>query len=341
MREFGGFIEDANLMDLPLLGRRFTWYHANGRSMSRIDRFLVSPEWLEMWGDCLVWVCPRDISDHCPLILKNNNNVWGPKPFRFNNHWIENKHFMEVVEACWREQEVSGWMGYVLQAKLRCLKLRLKDWSMVEFGNVENKVKILIENIQELDLRGEITGLASHEMIARKELFVEFWKLQKYRETIIFQRSKSKWLRQGDAKSSFFHRCVIARSKRNVISALRVENLWFESPSQIQEAVVNYFSNHFKASNTIYPSLEGVPFPVLSVEENMFLTAPFSLEEIHKVVIESDGDKSPGPDGFNFAFVKSCWELLKSEIRILFDQFHGIGNLPKSFLFYFVALIPK
>jgi hypothetical protein len=58
-------------------------------------------------------------------------------------------------------------------------------------------------------------------------------------------------------------------------------------------------------------------------------------------VKDSDGNKSPGPDGFNNAFLKNCWELIKGEIRIMFDQFHDIGSLPKSFLSYFVALIPK
>jgi hypothetical protein len=50
MRAFHGFIDDLDLIDLPLLGRRFTWFHANGRLMSRIDRMLVSPDWLDRWG---------------------------------------------------------------------------------------------------------------------------------------------------------------------------------------------------------------------------------------------------------------------------------------------------
>ncbi|MCI25702.1 transposon TX1 putative protein, partial [Trifolium medium] len=91
---------------------------------------------------------------------------------------------------------------------------------------------------------------------------------------------------------------------------------------------------------SIRPNLDGVSFPSVSLEENLLLTAHFSLEEIHKVVRESDGNKSPGPDGFNFAFLKSCWDLLKGEIRIMFDQY-GIGSLPKSLLAYFVTLIPK
>jgi hypothetical protein len=65
------------------------------------------------------------------------------------------------------------------------------------------------------------------------------------------------------------------------------------------------------------------------------------LEEIEEVVKECDGNKSPGPDGFNFNFVKSFWSLMKDEVRILFDQFHANANLPKSFSSYFVTLIPK
>jgi hypothetical protein len=33
--------------------------------------------------------------------------------------------------------------------------------------------------------------------------------------------------------------------------------------------------------------------------------------EIEAVVKESDGNKSPGPDGFNFGFVKEFWYLIK------------------------------
>jgi len=37
--------------------------------------------------------------------------------------------------------------------------------------------------------------------------------------------------------------------------------------------------------------------------------APFTLDEIDEVLADCDGDKSPGPDGFKFAFVKIFWYL--------------------------------
>jgi hypothetical protein len=82
-------------------------------------------------------------------------------------------------------------------------------------------------------------------------------------------------------------------------------------------------------------------FPSVSGGGNFLLEAPFSLEEIEEVVMYSDGNKSPGPDDYNFAFVKSFWYLIKGEVRILFDQFHGNAKLPKGLLSYFIALIPK
>lgn len=42
---FNRLIEDSCLVDLPLQGRRFTWYRGDGKSMSRIDRFLLSERW--------------------------------------------------------------------------------------------------------------------------------------------------------------------------------------------------------------------------------------------------------------------------------------------------------
>jgi hypothetical protein len=90
--EFREFISQMELVDLPLLGRQFTWFHTNGIAMSRLDRVLISPEWVTLWGNPCVWVAARDVSDHCLIILRYNNDDWGAKPFRFNNYWLQNKN---------------------------------------------------------------------------------------------------------------------------------------------------------------------------------------------------------------------------------------------------------
>jgi hypothetical protein len=43
MTKFSNFISEQGLMDLLLAGGSFTW--SNNSSWSRLDRFLVSPDW--------------------------------------------------------------------------------------------------------------------------------------------------------------------------------------------------------------------------------------------------------------------------------------------------------
>jgi hypothetical protein len=341
MREFGDFINFMELVDLPVLGRKYTWFHPNGRSMSRIDRCLLSEDWLNEWGVCSLWVLPRDISDHCPLLLKRNNCDWGPRPFRFNNHWLVHKDYKKVVEETWRSQTVNGWMGFILREKLKSIKNRLKVWSKEEFGGMDDRISSLIDEIHDLDVKSEEIGLLGDEVVLRKSKFSNLWNLLKSKEAILFQRSRSKWLREGDANSKYFHGCVKARAKRNSIVALKVGDIWVDSPPLVRLAVEQFFANHFSSPDMARPRLDGVNFPMISDDDNCGLTAPFCLEEIELVVKECDGNKSPGPDGFNFNFIKDSWDLLKGDIRILFDQFHGNECLPKSFLSYFVTLIPK
>jgi hypothetical protein len=43
----------------------------------------------------------------------------------------------------------------------------------------------------------------------------------------------------------------------------------------------------------------------VSPEENAFLVAPYSEEEIRKAVFQMENNKAPGPDGFHATFYQS------------------------------------
>jgi hypothetical protein len=339
--EFSDFVRSSDLMDLPILGRKFTWFHPNGSTMSRIDRMLVNDDWLLLWNNPTLWVLPRSVSDHCSLIVRYSGFDWGPKPFRFNNHWLLNNNFHGVVEDYWRNCNFTGWMAVILKEKLKGLKSILRVWNKENYGQMDSKMNNLIEDIKRLDLKSESLGISEEEVLLHKRKFSEMWQHRRCKESTIRQQSRQTWLREGDSNSRFFHASVKSRGKRNLISALQVGETWLESPADIRQATVDYFKLKFSTVSCLRPKLDGVSFPSLSEEENCWLTRPFALEELESMVKECDGNKSPGPDGFNFAFVKALWNVFKGEIRIMFDQFHGIGSLPKSFTSYFVALIPK
>jgi hypothetical protein len=341
MVEFDDFVESLELIDMPLIGRSFTWFHPNGLTMSRIDRVLLSQDWNVSWGNPNVWVLPRDVSDHCPIVVRYSDSDWGPKPFRFNNFWLQNQSFKRLVANTWESQSFTGWMGFILKERLKGLKVAIKEWSKEVMGNPEVKKKTLVAEILALDNKSEFVGLSQVEVVLRKAKFDELWRLLKSIDASIFHRSRSKWLKAGDANTAYFHSRLKARRKSNGLLALQTPSGFAEGPVQVRAATVEFFKAHFACSDWVRPTLDGLQFPVLSDANNETLVAPFTAEEIDDVIMSCDGFKSPGPDGFNFAFIKSIWELMKGEVRVLFDQFHGNVCLPSSIFSYFITLIPK
>ncbi|XP_028116127.1 uncharacterized protein LOC114313894 [Camellia sinensis] len=70
MTDFNGLIDQLSLVDLPMLGRSFTWCNdQDGERWSRIDRFLLDSRWFEEYL-FKQWGLPKSISDHCPVLLK-------------------------------------------------------------------------------------------------------------------------------------------------------------------------------------------------------------------------------------------------------------------------------
>lgn len=97
MSDFASFINDSQLLDLQLGGRKYTWYKTNGKSMSRLDRFLLSQDMANLLGNCSQTELKRSFSDHCPIILKSDNRDWGRRPFRVLNCWTEQADFSKLA----------------------------------------------------------------------------------------------------------------------------------------------------------------------------------------------------------------------------------------------------
>lgn len=51
------------------------------------------------------------------------------------------------------------------------------------------------------------------------------------------------------------------------------------------------------------------------------LTTPFTHAEIDDVVKEMPADRAPGPDGFNGAFLKAGWPIIRTDFYQLCEEF--------------------
>ena len=71
------------------------------------------------------------------------------------------------------------------------------------------------------------------------------------------------------------------------------------------------------------------------------LVGRFEEEKVREAIWDCGSDKSPGPDGLNFKFIKKFWKIFKPDILRFLDEFYVNGIFPKGGNASFIALIPK
>ena len=148
IKGFNEFIESNLLLDLPIVGKNFTWFRSNGTAKSRIDRALVSEEWLQCWPMCKQYVQRREVSDHCALMIKCLDKEWGPKPFRSIDAWHSEQGFDRMVEARWKSYANQGSDLKGLKEKFKLLKADLKTWNKEVFGNLNTIKRSILQDIE-------------------------------------------------------------------------------------------------------------------------------------------------------------------------------------------------
>lgn len=103
--------------------------------------------------------------------------------------------------------------------------------------------------IKELDETNEDVGLQPDQVVRRQNLQVELWSFLNNKESLAHQRSRVRWLKEGDAISKFFHTCLNSRRASNLISTLKTQDGWMEDVVGVKTEVVNKFSKLFADSS--------------------------------------------------------------------------------------------
>lgn len=65
--------------------------------------------------------------------------------------------------------------------------------------------------------------------------------------------------------------------------------------------------------------------------DNEMLIQPFIEIEVKEAIWGCDSSKSPGPDGFNFRFMKEFWDVIKWDLLGMLEEFNRNGKLVRGF----------
>ena len=80
---------------------------------------------------------------------------------------------------------------------------------------------------------------------------------------------------------------------------------------------------------------------LIKTEENDFLTAPITMNEVKGALSIMKPDSAPSPDGFTTRFFTCCWSIIKFDLLKMIWYSQKVNKLGGSTNSSFLALIPK
>ncbi|XP_071715008.1 uncharacterized protein [Rutidosis leptorrhynchoides] len=251
------------LIKVPLLGKRFTRVSDDGLKFSKLNRFLVSIQFAQLWDDFSVISIDRKLSDHSPLLLRNGSADFGPKPIRIFDSWLDEKGVEDI---------------------LKNVKESLQAWSKGSVGKLDEEIKQLIDECNQLEKDAEQRDLNDNERQTWLQARGKWIEKDRNKRNILRQKARLNWSVEGDENSKFFHSIIKRRNNKNNIRGLYVNGCWQGDPFQIKEEVFRHFKTFYEDHDSRGFNFRGFETARISQEEAAFLERPFSEEEVWEAV---------------------------------------------------------
>jgi hypothetical protein len=186
------------------------------------------------------------------------------------------------------------------------------------------------------DAAQERRQLNQGERWLRKTLKLMVLGLSSLERTIARQRSRLRWLKEGNANTKLLHAVAHGQRAKNFIPAIRVGDRILidqrekeDAFSQAYSALIGEVCNRMNTVN-----LDSLGFQQFELDD---LEAMFTTEEVWKVIRDMPSDQAPGPDGFIGLFYPKAWGVLTDVImagilKLVVGDGQGFGKLNRSLI---------
>lgn len=344
MADFNGCIDSCEMLPVPVTGSRFTWCNnmqGNRRQWQVLDRILHSAGSANL-GLLSAAVHHREHSDHAPICCSWKFEEYsGPRLWRFLRAWTLDAGFHDTVATSWAIHH-GGSCLQELQCKMKQCKKDLKLWNSQSFGNIfkrREEIELLVRTAEDA-LIDHWNGALFDQLSALKQE----WRDVLLQEEVFWkQKSRSKWIKEGDSNTKYFHALVRSR-----IAMSRVETLLddddnlIRGPAAIHLAAIDYYRSLFTSESHMldHTLLDLVP-SLVSGEDNEALLLPFSRVEAWDAVKSIPVDSAAGNDGFSSSFFITCWDIVGNSVVDAANEFLVTGSMPGYFTHTVITLIPK
>ncbi|MQL83629.1 hypothetical protein Taro_016132 [Colocasia esculenta] len=249
--DFQACVSAAGLEDAGYTGSNYTWFngqHQNGIWI-RLDRVFFNANWTINYPTVQVQHLGRSCSDHCPLLIsskKDSEKV--PSRFTFQQMWCTQEKFTSDSSAAWRMAPTSSLPLINMAMKLRFLKSFYKKWNKEVFGDLSTNIKEAEADYSTAQNHyDEDPSTENYNVYCQAKEKLEHILSQE--EVFWRQKSRIKWLQEGDKNTKFFHAYAISQRRHSVILALyREDGTRIDRKEDIAAMFITYFSAAFTSA---------------------------------------------------------------------------------------------
>ncbi|XP_077251404.1 uncharacterized protein LOC143890568 [Tasmannia lanceolata] len=236
MQRLSNFIQESELVDLPLEGAKFTWTNnQESQVLSRLDRILISKEWDEEFPRICQRALPRPISDHNPVMILLTEFNGGPKPFRFDMGLCDVEAVNSKIPEWWNAAaQEGGWKGIGVCQRLKVLKTKIKEWAKHAREERDFRKGEVLSKLGHPEYKESEAILDEEDRQARVELMAEYDEIIRREEISWRQKSRVSWVNEGDKNTKFFHRMASLRRRVNAINCVSVNGSLLEEKEAIR-----------------------------------------------------------------------------------------------------------
>ncbi|CAA7058012.1 unnamed protein product [Microthlaspi erraticum] len=221
--DFRDCLSDANLFELSTRGVYHTWSNkcSSNPKTRKLDRALINEPWHDYFPSSNAFFDVPGCSDHSPCLVTISDSIRRRvSRFNFFSFFTLHPEYPRLISEAWNSLIQPSDSMFGLYQKLRAAKLCCKSLNSTRFSNIQDRAKQAFENLEMVQrqvLQNPSPGLFEEERVARDDWLL----LASAEESFFRQKSRIRWLQEGDENTGFFHKSVKSNLSRNIIHYLQ------------------------------------------------------------------------------------------------------------------------
>lgn len=358
VESFGSLIEECGLNDIWRIfngdSKEYTWSRQSGNQFiaRRLDYVLLNDGAMSEAFETNIFSVPS--SDHRGIYinLRISDNNRGPGYFKFNNSLLQDKIFVQKMNAVIDNFLTQNANETPVQ-KWELLKLKLKNESMQYSKSLAVKRRnnsIILHN--KLDTCEAALALdPNNKDLQRKchnlKLEIEVFERNRLKSAQV--RARVKWIEEGEKNSKYFLNLEKTRAKQKLFPSIELENgnvvaNQFDILNAQKEYYENLYSGHVNeqlledAADTF---LDRCDIPELTEEEKQICEGNITRAEASIALKSMKNGSAPGSDGMTTEFLKCFWIKVRDVVVQSFNESFANGSLSYSQTSAVITLLHK